>query len=240
MVINSDSDDSTTAKPTDDQKPRNRYRPQFLEHFERKNAGDARSDDKATATEYSPAAAEQQQQQQQQLQQEKPHLASGANDITNWEHNMEMQFQQISAINQYGLQQHQQQQHVLMAYPLMDEQLIALNNQQNLLRSNAPQAIGQQGIPPAAAPAAPAQPPPAYQNQHMHTQSHAYVEGEFEFLKFLTFDDLTQRLSNIDHEMELEIEQLNKKYNAKRQPIVDAMNAKRKRQQNINNNLIKI
>ncbi|XP_017093728.2 serine/threonine-protein kinase hippo [Drosophila bipectinata] len=244
MVINSDSDDSTTAKPTDDQKPRNRYRPQFLEHFERKNAGDARGDDKAMATEYSPAAAEQQQQQQQQqqqLQQEKPHLASGANDITNWEHNMEMQFQQISAINQYGLQQHQQLQHALMAYPLMDEQLIALNNQQNLLRNNAAaQAIGQQGIPPAAAPAAPAQPPPAYQNQHMHTQSHAYVEGEFEFLKFLTFDDLTQRLSNIDHEMELEIEQLNKKYNAKRQPIVDAMNAKRKRQQNINNNLIKI
>ncbi|XP_022225883.1 serine/threonine-protein kinase hippo [Drosophila obscura] len=230
MVINSDSDDSTTAKRNDDQKPRNRYRPQFLEHFERKNAGDARGDDKATATEYSPAAAEQQQQQQ-----EEQHLASGANDVSNWEHNMEMQFKQISAINQYGLQQHQQQQHVLMAYPLMNDQLIAINNQQNLLRSNAT-PLAQQGHPAVA----PAQPPPAYQNQHMHSQSHAYVEGEFEFLKFLTFDDLNQRLSNIDHEMELEIEQLNKKYNAKRQPIVDAMNAKRKRQQNINNNLIKI
>ncbi|XP_016988185.1 serine/threonine-protein kinase hippo [Drosophila rhopaloa] len=232
MVINSDSDDSTTAKQNDDQKPRNRYRPQFLEHFDRKNAGDARGDEKSMPTEYSPAAAEQQQQQQQQEQ----HLASGANDFNNWEHNMEMQFQQISAINQYGLQQHQQQQQVLMAYPLMNEQLIALNNQQNLLLSNAA-PIGQQGIPAAAAQA---QPPPAYQNQHMHTQSHAYVEGEFEFLKFLTFDDLNQRLCNIDHELELEIEQLNKKYNAKRQPIVDAMNAKRKRQQNINNNLIKI
>ncbi|KAH8389257.1 hypothetical protein KR200_007043 [Drosophila serrata] len=239
MVINSDSDDSTTAKRNDDQKPRNRYRPQFLEHFERKNTSDARGDDKSMATEYSPAAAEQQQQQQQQQlqEQEEQHLASGANDVNNWEHNMEMQFQQISAINQYGLQQHQQQQQVLMAYPLMNEQLIALNNQQNLLLSNAA-PLGQQGIPAAAA--APAQPPPAYQNQHMHTQSHAYVEGEFEFLKFLTFDDLNQRLCNIDHEMELEIEQLNKKYNAKRQPIVDAMNAKRKRQQNINNNLIKI
>ncbi|XP_037714371.1 serine/threonine-protein kinase hippo [Drosophila subpulchrella] len=235
MVINSDSDDSTTAKQNDDQKPRNRYRPQFLEHFDRKNTGDARGDEKSTATEYFTPAAEQQQQQQQH--QEEQHLASGANDLNNWEHNMEMQFQQISAINQYGLQQHQQQQQVLMAYPLMNEQLIALNNQQNLLLSNAA-PMGQQGIPAAAA--APAQPPPAYQNQHMHTQSHAYVEGEFEFLKFLTFDDLNQRLCNIDHEMELEIEQLNKKYNAKRQPIVDAMNAKRKRQQNINNNLIKI
>jgi len=236
MVINSDSDDSTTAKQNDDQKPRNRYRPQFLEHFDRKNTGDARGDEKSMATEYFTPAAEQQQQQQQQHQEEQ-HLASGANDLNNWEHNMEMQFQQISAINQYGLQQHQQQQQVLMAYPLMNEQLIALNNQQNLLLSNAA-PMGQQGIPAAAA--APAQPPPAYQNQHMHTQSHAYVEGEFEFLKFLTFDDLNQRLCNIDHEMELEIEQLNKKYNAKRQPIVDAMNAKRKRQQNINNNLIKI
>ncbi|XP_001360747.3 serine/threonine-protein kinase hippo [Drosophila persimilis] len=234
MVINSDSDDSTTAKRNDDQKPRNRYRPQFLEHFERKNGGDGRGDDKSAATEYSPAAAEQQQQQQQQ---EEQHLASGANDLNNWEHNMEMQFQQISAINQYGIQQHQQhqQQHVLMAYPLMNDQLIAINNQQNLLRNNAT-PLAQQGHPAVAA----AQPPPAYQNQHMHSQSHAYVEGEFEFLKFLTFDDLNQRLSNIDHEMELEIEQLNKKYNAKRQPIVDAMNAKRKRQQNINNNLIKI
>ncbi|KAH8402254.1 hypothetical protein KR009_010865, partial [Drosophila setifemur] len=241
MVINSDSDDSTTAKSNDDQKPRNRYRPQFLEHFDRKNAGDGRGDDKSNATEYSPAAAEQQQQQHQQQhhQEEQQIMASAVNDLNNWEHNMEMQFQQISAINQYGLRQHQQQQqHLVMAYPLMNDQIIALNNQQNLLRSNA---AASQALPPAGAAATPAQqPPPAYQNQHMHTQSHAFVEGEFEFLKFLTYDDLTQRLSNIDHEMELEIEQLNKKYNAKRQPIVDAMNAKRKRQQNINNNLIKI
>jgi len=241
MVINSDSDDSTTAKCNDDQKPRYKYRPQFLDHFEGKKAGDARAEDKSatTPTEYSPAAVEQQLQQQQQQQQQQQ----------DWMNNMELQFQQISAINQYGMQQHQQQQqqqqHLLMAYPLMNEQLIALNNQQNLLRSNVTPQQQQQPTSPAAAVAAAAvaggaQAPPAYQHQHLHTQSHAYVEGEFEFLKFLTFDDLNQRLSNIDHEMELEIEQLNKKYNAKRQPIVDAMNAKRKRQQNINNNLIKI
>lgn len=59
-------------------------------------------------------------------------------------------------------------------------------------------------------------------------------------MKFLSFDDLQQRLSSIDVEMEREIDELNRKYTAKRQPILDAMDAKRKRQQNLNNNLIKI
>lgn len=59
-------------------------------------------------------------------------------------------------------------------------------------------------------------------------------------LKFLSFDDLQQRLGSIDVEMEREIDELNRKYTAKRQPILDAMDAKRKRQQNLNNNLIKI
>ena len=59
-------------------------------------------------------------------------------------------------------------------------------------------------------------------------------------LKFLSFEDLQQRLSSIDVEMEKDIEELNRKYTAKRQPILDAMDAKRKRQQNLNNNLIKI
>lgn len=59
-------------------------------------------------------------------------------------------------------------------------------------------------------------------------------------LKFLSFDDLQTRLKNIDVEMEREIDDLNRKYEAKRQPILDAMDAKRLRQQNLNNNLIKI
>lgn len=40
--------------------------------------------------------------------------------------------------------------------------------------------------------------------------------------------------------MERDIDDLNRKYNTKRQPILDAMAAKKKRQQNLNNNLIKI
>ncbi|XP_053961862.1 serine/threonine-protein kinase hippo [Anastrepha ludens] len=254
MVINSDSDDSTTTKRNEFNKPR--YRPKFLDHFERKNPGDALvptriGDDLEKSTNFgvspSGVGADQYQtntQQQQQQQQQQHHLMqsqlnhTNSND-TNWESNMEMQFQQISAINQYGLQQHQhhlqqqqQQQQAAAAaaayygHPLVsDHHLLAINNQQNLLRNQQQQQQPQ---------------PPAYQQHHLHTQSHSYVDGEFEFLKFLTFDDLNQRLNNIDSEMEKEIEELNKKYNAKRQPIVDAMNAKRKRQQNINNNLIKI
>ena len=228
MVINSDSDDSSTAKRNDFQKPR--YRPQFLDHFERKNTEVGRNDEeKVLSSEYSPAAAELQQQQQLHNQQPlgvHPHAQINlvtnnlnANDSSNWENKMEMHFQQISAINQYGLQQHH------------------FYNQQNVLRNQQ-----QQLITPPAYPQQPSQ-QQSQQHQapsHLHSQSHSYVDGEFEFLKFLTFDDLNQRLNNIDSEMEKEIEELNKKYNAKRQPIVDAMNAKRKRQQNINNNLIKI
>ncbi|XP_005187713.1 serine/threonine-protein kinase hippo-like [Musca domestica] len=263
MVINSDSDDSSTAKRNEGNKPR--YRPQFLDHFERKNPDiQQRSVAEDKAAEYSPAAAalaaaaisNSQQNNHNQPQQSHSHtpLTNANSNDTNWENNMEKQFQQISAINQYGLQQHQQhlqmqqqqqQAAAAAAYygcnPLINEQ------QQHLLALNQQQQQQQQQY---------VQPPPAYSQQqqqqqphpgqqqhhhhHLHTSSHSYVDGEFEFLKFLTFDDLNQRLNNIDSEMEKEIEELNKKYNAKRQPIVDAMNAKRKRQQNINNNLIKI
>ncbi|XP_023339413.1 serine/threonine-protein kinase 3 [Eurytemora carolleeae] len=57
-------------------------------------------------------------------------------------------------------------------------------------------------------------------------------EGDFEFLKFLPFDELSMRMSGLDSEMEKEIEDLRRRYNAKRQPILDAMDQKRKRQQN--------
>lgn len=67
-----------------------------------------------------------------------------------------------------------------------------------------------------------------------------FVVDALEQLKFLSFEDLQLRLQSIDSEMEKDIEELNRKYTAKRQPILDAMDAKRKRQQNLNNNLIKI
>merc|ERR1712013_456068 len=58
------------------------------------------------------------------------------------------------------------------------------------------------------------------------------TEGDFEFLKFLSYDELTGRMSGLDSEMEKEIDDLRRRYHAKRQPILDAMDQKRKRQQN--------
>nr|CAD7262577.1 unnamed protein product [Timema shepardi] len=60
----------------------------------------------------------------------------------------------------------------------------------------------------------------------------AFVERDFEFLKFLSYEDLQQRMVNLDTEMEREIDELKRRYQTKRQPILDAMDQKRKRQQN--------
>lgn len=51
-------------------------------------------------------------------------------------------------------------------------------------------------------------------------------------LKVLTHDELQSRMSALDSEMEREIEELRRRYQAKRQPILDAMDAKKRRQQN--------
>ncbi|XP_025412808.1 serine/threonine-protein kinase 3 [Sipha flava] len=67
---------------------------------------------------------------------------------------------------------------------------------------------------------------------HQNRYYSPIVEGDFEFLKFLSFDDLQQRMSNLDSEMEREIDELRCRYQTKRQPILDAMDQKRKRQQN--------
>ncbi|XP_015921812.1 serine/threonine-protein kinase 3 [Parasteatoda tepidariorum] len=60
----------------------------------------------------------------------------------------------------------------------------------------------------------------------------SFTEGDFDFLKVLSYDELSQRMANLDSEMEREIEELRRRYQAKRQPILDAMDAKKKRQQN--------
>jgi serine/threonine kinase 3 len=47
----------------------------------------------------------------------------------------------------------------------------------------------------------------------------------------LSYDELQQRIAELDPEMEREIEDLRKRYQAKRQPIIDAIEAKKRRQQ---------
>ena len=51
-------------------------------------------------------------------------------------------------------------------------------------------------------------------------------------LRNLAYEDLEMRLSDLDPEMEREIDELRARYQAKRQPILEAIDAKKKRQQN--------
>lgn len=51
-------------------------------------------------------------------------------------------------------------------------------------------------------------------------------------LRSLPCEELQSRMQTLDMEMEKEIEGLRARYQAKRQPILDAMEAKKKRQQN--------
>uniref|UniRef100_A0A8D3E2B7 non-specific serine/threonine protein kinase n=1 Tax=Scophthalmus maximus TaxID=52904 RepID=A0A8D3E2B7_SCOMX len=66
-------------------------------------------------------------------------------------------------------------------------------------------------------------------------------DGDFDFVNTeydsflpinLEFDELQMRLTALDPMMEREIEELRQRYTAKRQPILDAMDAKKRRQQN--------
>uniref|UniRef100_A0A2K5JFN1 non-specific serine/threonine protein kinase n=1 Tax=Colobus angolensis palliatus TaxID=336983 RepID=A0A2K5JFN1_COLAP len=57
-------------------------------------------------------------------------------------------------------------------------------------------------------------------------------DGDYEFLKSWTVEDLQKRLLALDPMMEQEIEEIRQKYQSKRQPILDAIEAKKRRQQN--------
>ncbi|KAL3289904.1 hypothetical protein HHI36_023289 [Cryptolaemus montrouzieri] len=59
-----------------------------------------------------------------------------------------------------------------------------------------------------------------------------FSDGDFEFLKYLSYEELQQRMVTLDSDMEREIDELRRRYLIKRQPILDAMDTKRKRQQN--------
>ena len=67
-----------------------------------------------------------------------------------------------------------------------------------------------------------------------NTYRHTYIKTKtYQFqLKFLSFDELKGKMANLDQDMEREIDDLRRRYHAKRQPILDAMDQKRKRQQN--------
>ena len=73
---------------------------------------------------------------------------------------------------------------------------------------------------------------PLHHSPHNPMSRAIMLEGDFEFLRYLSVDELRSRMANLDIEMEAEIEELRRRYAAKRQPILDAMDNKKKRQQN--------
>jgi len=55
----------------------------------------------------------------------------------------------------------------------------------------------------------------------------SHPKNNFDFLKKLTLEELRLQLATLDHQMEQEIGDLRKRYQAKRQPILKAMDDKR-------------
>ncbi|CAG5133164.1 unnamed protein product [Candidula unifasciata] len=93
-------------------------------------------------------------------------------------------------------------------------------------QSQQPPAQVQQQQPQQPQPAAPKQITPPHHFQR------SFIDGDFEFLRTLAYEELERRLADLDPEMEREIEELRARYQAKRQPILEAIDAKKKRQQN--------
>lgn len=57
-------------------------------------------------------------------------------------------------------------------------------------------------------------------------------DGDLEVLHTWSVEELRLRLASLDPQMEQEIEEIHQRYQAKRQPILDAIEAKKRRQQN--------
>lgn len=87
---------------------------------------------------------------------------------------------------------------------------------------------------PAAKPTTqPQQNPPAVSPKTATPPHHfqrSFIDGDFEFLRNLKYEELEARLADLDPEMEREIDELRARYQAKRQPILEAINAKKNRQ----------
>nr|CAH0102276.1 unnamed protein product [Daphnia galeata] len=194
MVINTDEEeedaDSTMKRhqTSDGQANKSKYRPLFLDHFEKKDA-EKLSVDGAPPAQVSPASTVAQP------------IPMTPEEQKRFESNLQRQLNQISAGSTVGVIAR-----TVMSAPSQEP---------------APVAV----IPPSI-PGANAHPENPVKMQR------PFDAGDFEFLKFLSFEELQQRMSNLDSEMEREITDLRRRYHAKRQPIQDAIDQKKKRQQN--------
>ncbi|CAI4224072.1 unnamed protein product [Auanema sp. JU1783] len=59
---------------------------------------------------------------------------------------------------------------------------------------------------------------------------HAMAEGDYDFLRELSLEELLTRKKNLESEMDAELAELQRRYQTKRQPILDVIAAKKNRQ----------
>ncbi|XP_054266181.1 serine/threonine-protein kinase 3-like isoform X2 [Macrosteles quadrilineatus] len=175
MVINSDPEDESTMKrhDTGPGESGKKYRPLFLDHFDKKEAESIKGNGQAPVT----------------------NMANHHTTIT----------PDLNSNVQNTQQNNQNHEGVGVGVEERQRVLVAIGGGNSIMV-------------------------PTQENQpKFHS---AFVDGDFEFLKFLSYDELQQRMTSLDSEMEREIDELRRRYQTKRQPILDAMDQKRKRQQN--------
>ncbi|XP_077286708.1 serine/threonine-protein kinase hippo [Arctopsyche grandis] len=206
MVINSDSDEPTMkqhdTEKCDYQRPK--YRPLFLEHFDKK---------------------------------EPDHITIENNTDNEVDNNMMMvvnQNKNNKNVNHHGANRtpfHKDTNAVDTVHQA-SVNYDHVNDQRN--RPEISNVLHQPHPQPAAhmAPISSNIPTNFHHDNQPKFQRNFVDGGDFEFLKFLTYEDLQERMANLDSEMEREIDELRRRYQTKRQPILDAMDTKRKRQQN--------
>ncbi|XP_066948020.1 serine/threonine-protein kinase 3 isoform X11 [Macrobrachium rosenbergii] len=210
MVINSDNedeDDEDSTMKRHDTAPgeqSKKYRPLFLDHFDKKEQEKkARSKSSKDNSPLENIAP------QQYVGTGRPilHPTSQSIQLTTEDNllNQQAQLQQ----QQTHTNVPQQQRQIHMEQQQVQQSTQDFGEQQNNTMVYSPTALIH------------SQPKPMSAEEHR----------KFE-LKHLTYDELHQRMATLDQEMEREIDELRQRYQAKRQPILDAMDQKRKRQQN--------
>ncbi|XP_055601584.1 serine/threonine-protein kinase 3 [Uranotaenia lowii] len=224
MVINSDSEESTMKRhDTNPDKPK--YRPLFLDHFDKKESSNFVSkpsnqinyDDDSSSPEDGQDGSPQQpqaqtptkQQQQQQQQPSAPPLTQSLEEQQmneerqRFQSHLQLQLNQISAVS-----------------PNMPVHPVQYQQQQQSPMAMTPDGMGGGGGGGGM----------EAHNRNFNNRINL-IDSEYDSLKFLNYEQLEQRLASIDKEMEKELAETNKRYHAKRKPIIDAIEAKQQKRQ---------
>ncbi|XP_042144597.1 serine/threonine-protein kinase 3 isoform X1 [Ixodes scapularis] len=181
-----------------------------------------------------PGLASQQEKFEQQLQRQLNQMSQGS-ALGGSAQSLLLQQHRLQQLQQFQQQQQQQQQYQQQQQQYQQQLQLQQHLQQQLQQQQQqPHPLLTQGMAHPPSPLDYLQPP--------RFQPRTFVEGDFDFreprlltplqLKYLSNEELGQRMSSLDGEMEREIEDLRRRYQAKRQPILDAMDTKKKRQQN--------